>query len=134
MKKEKIIQITEALEEVNQAMKNLNMALSSGPASFYYDKLIGYYEGCMAAAKYQVGDRVVLAHDLDLTNAPGWQPSAHFLIKDSPATVKGIDYRKGKYVYDVMFDYESWINDKKQKVMIEDRHTFCMHEEDLKGM
>ena len=63
MNKSKLEQIVNDMKNLATAFKNLNSTLSGGPGSYYFDKIMGYYEGCMAAAKFKVGDRVRLKED-----------------------------------------------------------------------
>ena len=105
MNKKKIEDIVEGLEGVRSAMDKLNGVLQGGPASYYYQRIIHYYEGCMAAAKFKVGDRVELRED-----CTHWAHCKHFMIKGAVATVRYADYYKGNYRYEIEFDDETWIN------------------------
>jgi len=125
-----------SLDEMQESITNASRLLSGGPASYYFKKFKGYYVGCMAAAKFKVGDRVTLAKELDWSQGlSGWESSRHFLVPGEPATVKEVDYYwdegedVGRYVYAVMFDNESWISslDKDKTPMpVIRKHTFSM--------
>ena len=131
MNKEKIEDIVEGLEGVRDAMDKLNNILRGGPASYYYERIIHYYEGCMAAAKFKVGDRVELREDYT-GDATGWAHCKHFMIRGAVATVKHADYYKGKYRYEIEFDNETWIDDKGIKRAPSNKHHFIFGQKDLK--
>jgi hypothetical protein len=106
--------------------------MSGGPASYYFEKILGYYEGCMKAAKFKEGDRVTLKEDWD-GEASGWAHCKHFLKEGEAATVSSVDYDKGKYVYDIEFDNESWIDDKGTTRATTQKHTFHFQQKMLKA-
>ena len=133
MNKSKLEQIVNDMKNLDTAFKNLNSTLSGGPGSYYFDKIMGYYEGCMAASKFKVGDRVRLKEDWN-GEASGWQHCKHFLKEDNPAIVRDVDYHKGKYRYEIEFDTETWI-DSEGKVRPRDRkHTFTFQQKELKKL
>lgn len=131
MNKEKLNEIRESLSGVNDALCKLNSVVSHGPATYYFERIMEYFDGCMAASKFKVGDRVELVEDVDTSDAPGWNNSKHFLIKGAKATVDEVDYYNGKYRYSVVFDDETWINTKGEKVPTEKKHYFTMSESDF---
>ena len=47
------------------------------------------------------------------TNAPGWMDSKHFLIIGAQGTVRDVDVRDGVFYYQIVFDAESWLDDKR---------------------
>lgn len=131
MDQTKIEDITKGLEGVRDAMQNLNNVLQGGPASYYYERIIDYYKGCMKAAKFKVGDRVELKEDYT-GDAPGWAHCKHFLIKGAIATVKHADYYKGHYRYEIEFDNETWIDSKGVKQVQNRKHCFLFGQKELK--
>lgn len=135
MTKDKLQKIAEDFKNLDAAFKNFNSTMSSGPSSYYFDKMMGYYEGCMKAAKFQIGDRVRLKEDWN-GDASGWQHCKHFLIEDNPGTVRGMDYRDGHYCYDIEFDTETWIDDKgNEHPFDKDRkHVYLFWQKQLKRL
>ena len=133
MYKSKLEKIVEDMKNLDEAFKKFNSTVSGGPASFYFEKIMGYYEGCMAAAKFQEGDRVTLKEDWN-GQASGWQHCKHFLKEGSPATVKSIDYHKGKYRYEIEFDNETWIDDKGEQRVPRNKHLFTFGQKELKRL
>lgn len=131
MNKKKITGITKALDGVRLAMDELNHELSGGPASYYYERLVDYYNGCMAAAKFKVGQRVELV-EAYAGDASGWAHCKHFMLKGAKATVVGVDYYKGEYSYDIEFDIETWIDRHGAKRVVEKKHLFRFGQNDLK--
>jgi hypothetical protein len=127
MNEKKIKDIVSGLEDVRDAMSVLNSVLSGGPASYYYERLIDYYQGCMAAAKFKKGDRVQLRED-----ATGWDHCKHFLVKGAVGTVEEVDYYMGEYRYDIEFDNETWIDRHGVKRVPGTKHTFRFSQKDLK--
>ena len=128
----KIDEIGEALNGLDAAMKKANGVLAGGPANWYFQKLKEYYIGCMAAAKFQPGDRVRLKEAPNCDNS--WSHSKHFLIEGAVGTVIEHDYRpdRGGYVYDVMFDNESRIDMQGNVIPIEKKHTYCLRQKILR--
>ena len=132
MRKEKLEQVVEDMKNLDTAFKKFNSTVSGGPASFYFEQIMGYYEGCMAASKFKEGDRVTLKEDWN--NDVGWQHCKHFLKNGSPATVKSIDYHKGKYRYEIEFDNETWIDDKGEQRVPRNKHVFTFGQKELKRL
>lgn len=132
MYKSKLEKIVDDMMKLDEAFRRFNSTVSSGPASFYFEKIMGYYEGCMAAAKFQEGDRVTLKEDWN--NDVGWQHCKHFLKNGSPATIKSIDYHKGKYRYEIEFDNETWIDDKGEQRVPRNKHLFTFGQKELKRL
>ena len=127
MNEKKIKDIATGLEGVRDAMNALNGVLSSGPASYYFERIIEYYKGCMAASKFKVGERVRLKEDIK-----DWDHCTHFLIEGAIGTVEEVDYYKGVYYYDIMFDNETWIDSKGIKQVPKTKHTFRFAQKSLK--
>ena len=91
MKIDNIRDITKAIQTLDDSINNAKKVLGTGPTSYYIEKLIGYYIGCMEAAKFKEGDNVQLA----VTPRPfpsGWNSGKHFIKKGAKATVHSIDY------------------------------------------
>jgi len=82
---------------------------------------------------FREGDRVCLNKNINCTG--NWVYSKHFLVKGSQGTVNSIGFyhKNNDFHANVVFDDESWIDDKGVKHMIEDerKHTFYMRFEDL---
>jgi hypothetical protein len=133
MYKSKLEQVVEDMKNLDTAFRKFNSTVSSGPASFYFEEIMGYYEGCMKAAKFQEGDRVTLKEDWT-GGASGWQHCKHFLKEGSPATVKSIDYHKGKYRYEIEFDNETWMDDKGVEKPTSHKHLFTFGQKELKRL
>lgn len=133
MYKNKLEKIVEDMKNLDEAFKRFNSTVSGGPASFYFEKIMGYYEGCMAASKFKEGDRVTLKEDWT-GDASGWQHCKHFLKEGEPATVQSVDYHKGKYRYEIEFDNETWIDDKGVKKPTSHKHLFTFYQKQLKRL
>ena len=65
-------------------------------------------------ARFKVGDRVELALTPVITEqtAHGWLSSKHFLIEGAKATIVEVSYYNNGFGYQVIFDDESWKDDK----------------------
>lgn len=131
MYKEKLEKVVEDIKNLEDAFKRFQSTTSSGPSSFYFEKIMGYYEGCMAAAKFKIGDRVTLKEDWN-GEASGWQHHKHFLKEGQPATVHSVDYHKGKYRYEIEFDNETWQDDRGDKHTPSHKHLFTFYQKELK--
>ena len=76
---------------------------------------------------YEVGDHVELLKDVPC--AGGWLACKHFLIRGAKGTIHARGYYDGKFSFDVIFDDESWIDDKGEVRPIEtNKHTFSINE------
>jgi hypothetical protein len=136
MNKEKLDEMVQAMNELSSAFENFKSVTQGGPASYYFDRMKEYYEGCIKAAKFQVGDRV----ELKETVTDGWNGRNHFMTKGAKATITEVDYYKSKYRYHIVFDRETWLKDwddfKKLETPIEvdvkDKHHFCFYQKDLR--
>jgi hypothetical protein len=137
--KENIEEIVKAFSEIQASHDRFSRVMSRGPASYYFEKLIGYYEGCMAASKFKVKDKVKLSKDLDINKTSGWAHCAHFLVKGAKAKIVEVDYIDGEYKYGVKFDKETYLDEwngfKKVKTPIEKpvtkKHIFYFNENSL---
>lgn len=130
MDDKKLKEVIKAFSDIDNSFKQFNSVMSSGPSSYYLEKLMGYYEGCMAAAKFKVGDKVKLTEDVDTSNAPGWEWAKHFMKKGAKAKISEVDYDDGVYVYHVIFNKETWLDDlypnKKKPIErpVKNKHQF----------
>lgn len=144
MDKKKFNEMIKALDGLHASFDHLRSVTSSGPASYYFERMKEYYDGCMKAAKFKVGARVQLKDDIDTSNAPGWEHCKHFLNKGSKATIVAVDYHKGRYVYDIEFDNETYLAEyddvtlkkfKKPKYLpVSQKHTFGFSEKHLEKL
>jgi len=76
---------------------------------------------------FEEGDRVELVKDVPCEG--GWSSCRHFLIREAKATVHARGYSNDKFSFDVIFDEESWIDDKGEVHPIEtNKHTFGLNE------
>ena len=138
MNKKKFNDIIKALDGLHESFDHLKSVTSSGPASYYFERMKDYYKGCMKAAKFKKGSRVKLKEDYTGKDT-GWQHCKHFMKKGALATVKEADYRDGKYIYSIMFDNESWLRDSVDFVRlkepiempVKDKHVFLFYQSDL---
>lgn len=139
MNKKKFNDIIKALDGLHESFDHLKSVTSSGPASYYFERMKEYYEGCMKASKFKLGQRVQLKENVDTSNKSGWEHCKHFLIKGAKASVRDVDYFDGRYVYDIEFDNETWIKDyegftklkKPVEVPVKDKHVFRFAEKHL---
>ena len=139
MKEKKFDEIIEALDDLDDAFKKVTSTMSTGPASWYFERMKEYYRGCMKASKFKVGDRVQLKEDYNGT-ATGWESKKHILKRGNFATVKAVDYYDGKYQYDIMFDRETFLklksnwpscDEKYIEVDVSEKHVFGFRQNEL---
>lgn len=131
MNKQKLQEMVDAINNVSESFEAFNKVMNGGPASYYFERMTEYYEGCIKAAKFKVGDRV----ELKETVTDGWNGRNHFMTAGAKATIMDVDYYKGKYRYDIMFDKETWIKDwgdNKGEVDVEHKHQFCFPQKRLR--
>jgi hypothetical protein len=117
----------EQLRQIGANWSDLMYTMEKHAAA--YDLLLTRY------AKFHTGDLVQLGCTpvINKTNAPGWLGSKHFLIIGARGTVRDVDMRDGVFYYQVVFDAESWLDDKKieRAVIPDNRHSYCMPEKYL---
>jgi len=77
---------------------------------------------------YQVGDRIKLKSDLNISDNSGWQSSKHFLIKGAIATVKDCGYRNDLFFFGLEFDDESYIDRLGKISPVTAKHLFYLSE------
>jgi len=86
-------------------------------------------------AKFKVGDRVELNRTpiINATEAWGWMSSRHFLIKGAQATVREISYYCNEFRYQIVFDEDSWIDEKNviHPRTSANKHTYNFREDSL---
>ena len=128
MNKEKLDEMVNAINTVSESFEAFNKVMNGGPSSYYFERMIGFYEGCMKASKFKIGDKV----ELKETVTDGWNGRNHFMTAGAKATIMEVDYYKGKYQYDIMFDKETWLKDwdggtKENPIEVDiiDKHHFC---------
>jgi hypothetical protein len=142
MDAKKIKEITKAVADMQEAFDQFKSVMGGGPGSYYLEKLMGYYEGCMKAAKFQVGDKVRLNQDIKVSG--GWSHCGHFMKEGAKAKIKEVNYDTDRgYSYYVEFDKETYFADydpktyKKYKKPVEtpvsQKHHFGFVEKYLKA-
>ncbi len=82
---------------------------------------------------FQEGERVELVKDVPVKNSSGWNHCRHFLIRGGKATINGCGYSDGKFMFDVVFDDETWIDEGKEKP-VHTKHTFGLNETYLRKL
>lgn len=74
---------------------------------------------------FQAGDKIKLTRNHPCPGA--WVNSKHFLIKGGKGVIDSIQYYNERGFYaDVVFDKESWIDEKGKVRPISDKHTYAM--------
>lgn len=58
----------------------------------------------------------------------------HFLKKGATATVSGIGYRDGMFVFDIVFDDETWIDCEGREREPSEKHTFLFSEKEIEAI
>lgn len=143
MNAKKIKEVAQAVADVSEAMQKFQSIMGGGPADYYFEKLMGYYEGCMSASKFKVGDRAKLTKDIDVSG--GWSHCGHFMKKDAKVKIKSVDYdSEDGYSYYVTFDNETYMAQydpktfvkfkKEQETPVKEKHHFRFYEEQLKAL
>lgn len=142
MDAKKIKEVAQAVADVSDAVHNFQSIMNNGPADFYFEKLMGYYEGCMKAAKFQVGDSARLNQDIEVSG--GWSHCGHFMKKDAKVKIKSVDYDPDEgYSYHVTFKDETYMAEydpktyvKHEKAIatpVKPKHHFRFNEKYLVG-
>lgn len=103
------------------------------PSEFGYklsSVLSAYYEMFSRFCPFKAGDRVRLTKTPVIEEGSGWHGSRHFLVEGAIATVRQCDWRKGRFVFDLEFDDESWLDEKGEiyRVPSDRRRSFSFGE------
>jgi hypothetical protein len=106
--------------------------LASGPSAFYFARVQEYIDGLFARSPFHPGDRVVLIHAPAMTPGHGWYPSRHFLVAGALGTVQTIDYTRGHFVADVVFDKETYKDLDGVEHPVATQHTYEIDERSLR--
>lgn len=115
----------EAFDKMQQAQR----ALSGGPQSYYFERILEYVEVLFDKyAPFKDGDRVVICKAPDCEN--GWKCHEQDLQRGAKGTIKNVDYYKGKWRAGVVLDKETWMDGKVRKPC-STKHTFCLNEEEI---
>ena len=93
------------LNAVKIKTAELGNLLSNGTDYKLNEVLQSYTSMFNRFCPYQVGDRIKLKSDLNISDNSGWQSSKHFLIKGAIATVKDCGYRNDYLVTTTFYSY-----------------------------
>jgi len=126
----------EKVEKAISLMSDAIRLLNSGPLDYYLRKLVAAYNHLIEKhAPFKVGDRVALVAAPDYNKAPGWRHCAHFLVPGAKATVQEVEFTEKGFRFAVLFDDESWIDDRSGTINLlqgDSRHQFILREKDLR--
>lgn len=126
--------IADYANELNEFYCKIQDLQKAIPSEFGYklnSVLSSYSEMFSRFCPFKVGDRVRLTKTPAIERGSGWYGSRHFLVEGAIATVKGCDWKKGKFVFDLEFDNESWVDSEGriQSIAPERRHVFGFGED-----
>ncbi len=124
---EKVKQALGLWGEGQRKFDEANLILSSGPSSHYYKKINGYVTALFGKfAPFKEGDTVKIIKAPNTNN--GWSRCKHFLVKGAQGTVLAVDYYDDAFCADVVWDNETWIDQKGVERPVDSKHTFKMWE------
>lgn len=117
------------IESISKAMGHLDEARKALGCEFDYT--MAQLANCRRLlitkyAPFPLGSWVALNKNWT-TNDPnsGWHSSQHFLIKGAVAKVVDVEvYRAGDLKYCLVFENESWMDDKGEVRQIKDKHQY----------
>ena len=118
----------QVLLEVKTKVSELDKLLSDQYCDGFNPILEKYSRLFNRFCPYKVGDRVQLKNTPDIHEGSGWQGSKQFLVKGAIATVQSCDYCKGLFVFQLVFDNESWIDMHGQIHQSDTKHTYLFSE------
>lgn len=114
------------LEEIRQLYKRLTLT------SYDIEQIrTTFNEMFERFCPFKVGDRVRLVRDWTdpRGDSPGWHHHMHTLVRDNVAVVKGRDFRNGKFIFDLLFDKETWVDKDGVEHPVSKKGTFCFRED-----
>lgn len=85
-------------------------------------------------APFKAGDRVRLIVDPDIRKSPGWRGLTHFLKAGAEGIVHDVDTSGSEFVAQVVFDDETWIDEKGERQPVHLKHYYQFFEGELEVM
>ena len=120
------------MEAVKKFDEGLNI-LSGGPADYYLGVIEDQQKMLFERfAPVKVGDRVVLTKTPNFDKCGSWQFCKHWLKKGAKGIVHEVGTSGTEFTVDIIFDDESWINDKGKILPVEPKHTYHFFEGEFK--
>ncbi len=132
-----IINTIKVLKDIATLSNTFNVELNTlcgGSLNWTIDNVITSYTSLFDRfCPIKIGDRVKLIRDIDISDAPGWECSKHFLVAESTGTIHTRTYKNDKFTYGIMFDNESWLKDGIPQYMDFDHrcHIFTLTEDHI---
>lgn len=118
--------------EGKEKFREAESALSHGPSDYYEEKITDYVNALFDRfAPFKVGNRIAISNAPQIKKGSGWDGSQHFLIKGEQGIIQSVDYYDNKFVADIVFDNESWIDSKGLKQPVSIKHTFRLNENEV---
>jgi len=107
--------------------------LSSGPADYYLNVLEDQQKMLFERfAPVKIGDRVKLMKTPDFEKCYSWKICKHWLKRGAIGTVREVGTYGDKFTADIIFDDESWIDEKGKIHPNKPKHTYHFFEGDFK--
>lgn len=110
----------EGFKGIQESFASLNGEnVGHGDFTSILEDCLTIFERC----PFGTGDRVQLEITpvINDKEAWGWMGSKHFLAKGAKATVTGVEFRKGKFIFGLEFDDDSWVHPHTKEVIPNDR-------------
>ena len=121
------------MKEAFEKMCEANRVMGRGPHSYYAEQMVTYADMLFNRyAPFKIGDRVTICKAPNCDN--DWRHHAQDLVVGAKATVRSIDVYKGRWRIDVMLDEETWIDREGVRRPVSQKHTFCLHEEEIEHL
>jgi len=123
----------EAIKEGVQLIEQGIAKFSGGPLDYYLKCLTKAYDLLLSKyAPFKPGDRVKLVKSINFESSHGWYGSRHFLVPGARGIVESSSCdSNGKLRFDIVFDDESWKDQKGEVHPVSQKHTYCFFEDDL---
>jgi hypothetical protein len=88
---------TSEMRKVADHLESARKILTQGSLDYYFRKLVEHSEALMGFAKYKIGDKAELKHDIPCTD--GWVGSEKHLTKGTTGKIDSVDYANGHFIY-----------------------------------
>lgn len=118
------------IQDIISGIKTLEILAQGNLSHWRYvlDNAFSIWKRC----PFQVGDMVRLSKTpiINEKTSWGWLGSKHFLVQGAVAKVHGRSFYDGQFVFELLFEDESWIDHNKiiHPVKPEDRGIFSFGE------
>ena len=121
------LEIKQLVKDANELSNRLNSSCGSSLEWATEEIIDSYLSLYDRFCPFKIGDRVQLTKYYTKKDT-GWEHCKHFLNRGSTGKVVNRGYKEGLFIFDIVFDNESWIDNDGVENKTKDKHTFAFNE------